>query len=129
MGTLVVGRQLDWMILEVYSNLNDSITDNAETQVSSAWDMPSILATSFVALLWMLSSTSISCLYCGAQNCNEYSKQVHTNAKYSRRITILYHLAALCLMHPTMQFALLAARAHHWPLLSCWHQHLQVLSC
>ena len=42
----------------------------------------------------------------------------HTNAKYSGRITFSDQLATPCLMHPKLLFALLAARAHCWLMLS-----------
>ena len=45
--------------------------------------------TSFVALLWMLSSTLTSFLYCGAKNCTQYSRVGCTNPSYSRGITSL----------------------------------------
>jgi len=61
-------------------------------QVSSASPhrtcLPALLPD-FTALLWMLSKTLTSFLYCKALNCAQYLRQGCTNAKYRRRITSL----------------------------------------
>lgn len=62
----------------------------------SSWHLPSSPFTSFLALLQMHSSILIF-LYCGDQNCTQYSRWGHTNTKW---ITSFYWLAMLCLMHP-----------------------------
>ena len=62
--------------------------------------------------------TFTSFLHCGAQNCTQYSRWGRTNTKYSGIITSFDWLVILCLMHLRMQFALLAARAHYWLILS-----------
>lgn len=51
--------------------------------------------TSFVAFRDIASSA-----YDRAQNCTQYSRLGHTNAKYSRRIPPFDRLTVLCLMHP-----------------------------
>ena len=67
--------------------------------------------TSFVAFLWMHSSTSISFLNCGAQNCTWYSWWGRTNTWFD-------WLVGLCLVRLRTRFASLAARAHCWLILS-----------
>jgi len=96
----------------------------------SSQHVPPSPVTSFVALVWMLSSTLTSFLYCGAQNCTKYSRWGRTNTKYSRRIAS-FDLPPCC--DPTdskMQFALLEPRhpaGSHW---ACCHQPAPfLLSC
>ena len=92
--------------------------DKPEVLSCSSWDMPSSPFTSFVALLWTHSRTFTSFLNCGAQNCTQASRWGRTNAEYSGMITSFDRLVMLCLMHPRMRFALLAARAHCWLISS-----------
>lgn len=84
-------------------------------------------------------------LYCEDQNCTQYARWDHTNTEYNGRIISFDRLATMCLMHPKMQFVLLAARAYcrhnaHWAcyrpaLLGLFLQgcsldiHLPVHSC
>lgn len=51
----------------------------------------------------------------------QYSRWVCTNTKRSRRIAFSDWLAMMCVMHPKIQFALLAAR-EHW---ACSQHHFQ----
>ena len=52
------------------------------------------------------------------QNHRQYSSWGHTNTKYNGTITSFDQLVLLHLMHPVMWYALLAARARCWLLLS-----------
>lgn len=70
---------------------------------------------SFGALLWMLSRTLPSLLYCGTQNCTQHQAWGFTSAKYIGRITTFDQLAMLCLSHLKVWLALVAVRAHCWP--------------
>ena len=69
-----------WGYLFVFSRL-----DNPSILSISSQDMPSHPVTSFLALLWMYSSTLTSFLYCRAQNFTQCSRWGCTNAKYSGR--------------------------------------------
>ena len=84
----------------------------------SSQDIPSSPSTIFVALLWTHLRTLTSFLNCGAQNFTQYSRWGLISAKYSSIITSFARLVMLSLMHPRMQIALLAARAHCWLTLS-----------
>jgi len=50
----------------------------------------------------------------GAQNWSHYSRCGLTRAEFMGRITTLYFLAMLFLMHLRIQLAFLAIRAHFW---------------
>lgn len=62
----------------------------------------------------ILSRTLTAFLHCRDQNHIQYSRWGHTMAKHSSRITSFDRLAVLCLMHPRMWFALLAATVATW---------------
>lgn len=64
-------------------------------------------------LAFLLHSDTLSTfLNCEALNYTQYSRWGCTNIEYSGTITSFAQLVMLCLMHPMIQVALLAARAH-----------------
>lgn len=78
--------------------------------------------TSFVSLLWMLSSTLTSLfLYCGAKNCTQYSRLGCTNPNYSRGITSLNSWVC-CLLHPEHISQVTGSCSFCW-LQSIWEMH------
>ena len=80
--------------------------------------MPSSPCTSFVALLWAHSRTFTSFLNCGAQSCTQCSMWSCPSTEFDGTIAPPDSSVVLCLMHPRVWFALWAARARCWFLLS-----------
>ena len=110
-------RKLQWAMRLPLSCLLSKL-DKLKVLSCSSQDMPSSPFSSFVALLWMHSSTFTSLLNCGAQNCRQCSRWGGTNAEYSGMIASSDGVVVLCLMHPRKGFGLWTARAPCWLLLS-----------
>lgn len=69
----------------------------------SPQDIYSSLVTNFAAHLWMFLRMLTSFLYCGDQNCTQYSRWGCTNDKHSGRITCFDQLFMLSLMRKLMK--------------------------
>ena len=84
----------------------------------SSEDMPASPCPSLGDLLGTRSRAWTFFLTGGAQKCPRYSRWGCTSAAYSGTISSLEMLVVPCSMHPGMGFALSAARAPCWLLLS-----------
>ena len=92
--------------------------------------MPCSHFTGFVALLLLVhSNTLTSLLYFRDQKCIQNSRCSLPSAKCTGEIISFDWLAVLYLMYPKMQFALLAARAYCWFLLSLLLTRNPFLQC
>lgn len=89
-------------------------TGKYEATITFLWSLLQCLTILTVMKFFFMSSLNTVFTL----SSSELHPVFHTNTKYSGRITFSDQLATPCLMHPKLLFALLAARAHCWLMLS-----------